>query len=42
MLHGILVHGTLRDSLYILATLLAQRTSLEPREIMSDTADTPT
>ena len=38
MLHGIVVPGTLRDSLYILATVLEQRTSLEPREIMSDTA----
>lgn len=38
MLHGIVVPGTLRDSLYILATLLGQRTSLEPKEIMSDTA----
>ncbi len=37
-LHGIVVPGTLRDSLYILATLLEQRTRLEPREIMSDTA----
>jgi TnpA family transposase len=38
MLHSIVVPGTLRDSLYILATLLGQRTSLEPKEIMSDTA----
>jgi TnpA family transposase len=38
MLHGIVVPGTLRDSLYILSTLLEQQTSLEPKEIMSDTA----
>jgi hypothetical protein len=37
-LHGIVIPGTLRDSLYILSTLLEQQTSLEPREIMTDTA----
>lgn len=38
LLHGMVVPGTLRDSLYILATLLGQRTNLDPKEIMSDTA----
>lgn len=38
LLHGIVVPGTLRDSLYILSVLLEQRTSLEPKEIMSDNA----
>lgn len=38
MLHGIVIPGTIRDSLYILSTLLEQRTSLRPTEIMSDTA----
>nr|WP_246581061.1 Tn3 family transposase [Deinococcus aestuarii] len=36
--HGITVPGTLRDSLLILAGLLEQKTHLDPREIMSDTA----
>lgn len=36
--HNIVVPGTLRDSLYILEGLLEQRTSLNPTEIMSDTA----
>lgn len=35
--HGIVVPGTLRDSLFILAGLLEQQTRLEPREIMADT-----
>ena len=35
--HGIVVPGTLRDSLYILAGLLEQQTRLDPREIMADT-----
>jgi TnpA family transposase len=35
--HGIVIPGTLRDSLFILAGLLEQQTSLEPREIMADT-----
>ena len=35
--HGIVVPGTLRDSLYILAGLLEQQTRLNPTEIMSDT-----
>lgn len=37
-LHGTVIPGTLRDSLYILAGLLEQQTSLKPREVMSDTA----
>ena len=36
--HGIVVPGTLRDSIYILEGLLEQKTSLNPTEIMSDTA----
>ncbi len=36
--HGIVVPGTLRDSLYILEGLLEQQTSLRPTELMSDTA----
>lgn len=36
--HGIVVPGTLRDSLYVLAGLLEQQTSLDPREIVTDTA----
>ncbi|GAA4389571.1 Tn3 family transposase [Hymenobacter koreensis] len=35
--HGIVVPGTLRDSLFILAGLLEQQTSLDPREVMADT-----
>lgn len=35
--HGIVVPGTLRDSLFILAGLLEQQTQLDPREIMADT-----
>ncbi|SDZ02055.1 Transposase and inactivated derivatives, TnpA family [Hymenobacter psychrophilus] len=35
--HGIVIPGTLRDSLFILAGLLEQQTSLDPREIMADT-----
>ena len=37
-LHGTVIPGTLRDSLYILAGLLEQQTVLQPREVMSDTA----
>ncbi len=37
-LHGIVVPGTLRDSIYILEGLLEQKTSLNPTEIMTDTA----
>lgn len=35
--HGIVIPGTLRDSLFILAGLLEQQTSLDPRELMADT-----
>lgn len=36
--HGIVVPGTLRDSIFVLEGLLEQQTSLTPREIMTDTA----
>jgi TnpA family transposase len=36
--HGIVIPGTLRDSLFILEGLLEQQTSLRPLEIMADTA----
>src|SRR5680860_1542361 len=36
--HGIVVPGTLRDSMFILDGLLEQQTGLAPTEIMSDTA----
>ena len=36
--HQIIVAGTLRDSLFILDGLLEQETSLQPTELMSDTA----
>jgi TnpA family transposase len=36
--HGLVVPGTLRDSLVVLMGLLEQRTSLRPREIMTDTS----
>jgi TnpA family transposase len=36
--HGIVIPGTLRDSLYILEGLLEQQTSLRPTEIMADTS----
>ncbi len=35
--HGIVIPGTLRDSIFILEGLLEQQTSLKPREIMTDT-----
>jgi TnpA family transposase len=35
--HGLVIPGTLRDSLYILDGLLEQETNLEPVEVMSDT-----
>ena len=35
--HGIVIPGTLRDSLFILSGLLEQQTRLEPQEIMADT-----
>ncbi len=36
--HGIVVPGTLRDSMFILEGLLEQQTSLRPTEVMTDTA----
>ena len=36
--HHIVIPGTLRDSIYILEGLLEQQTSLQPVEIMTDTA----
>jgi TnpA family transposase len=36
--HGIVVPGTLRDSLFLLEGLLDQTTSLQPKEVMTDTA----
>ena len=36
--HGIVVPGTLRDSMFILEGLLEQQTTLRPTEIMTDTA----
>jgi TnpA family transposase len=36
--HGIVIPGTIRDSLYILDGLLEQQTSLRPREVISDSA----
>lgn len=36
--HGIVVTGKLRDSLYVLEGILEQQTGLSPNEIMTDTA----
>jgi len=36
--HGIVIPGTIRDSLFLLSGLLEQTTSLRPIEIMTDTA----
>lgn len=36
--HGIVIPGTLRDSVFVLEGLLEQQTSLNPTEIMTDTA----
>lgn len=36
--HGIVIPGTLRDSLVLLEGLLEQQTSLQPTEVMTDTA----
>ncbi|MBE9039602.1 Tn3 family transposase [Oscillatoriales cyanobacterium LEGE 11467] len=36
--HGLVVPGTLRDSLAVLVGLLEQQTSLRPRELMTDTS----
>src|SRR5216684_2934575 len=38
--NAIVIPGTIRDSLYILEGLLEQQTSLNPIEIMADTAGT--
>ena len=37
-LNGIVITGTIRDSVYILEGLLEQQTSLNPVEIMTDSA----
>lgn len=37
-LNGVVIPGTLRDSMYILEVLLGQETNLQPREVMTDTA----
>ena len=36
-LHGQVIPGTIRDSLYILGALLEQPTTLKPKEVMTDT-----
>ena len=36
--HGIVIPGTLRDSLFLLDGMQDQQTSLDPREVMTDTA----
>jgi TnpA family transposase len=36
--HGIVIPGTIRDSLYLLEGILEQQSNLKPREIMTDTA----
>jgi TnpA family transposase len=36
--HGIVITGAIRDSLYLLDGMQDQQTSLDPREIMTDTA----
>jgi TnpA family transposase len=36
--HGIVIPGTLRDSIFVLEGLLEQQTDLNPTEIMTDTA----
>jgi TnpA family transposase len=36
--HGIVIPGTLRDSIFVLEGLLEQQTGLNPTEIMTDTA----
>lgn len=38
--HGIVVPGTLRDSIFVLEGLLEQQTGLKPIEIMTDTSGT--
>ncbi len=37
-LHGIVIPGTLRDSMYLLELVLEQQTNLRPMQIMTDTA----
>ena len=37
-LHGLVIPGTIRDSLYLLQCVLEQNTNLQPKEIMKDTA----
>lgn len=37
-LHGLVIPGTIRDSLYLLQCVLEQNTNLQPKEIMTDTA----
>ncbi|MCU5589245.1 transposase [Bacillus cereus] len=37
-LHGLVIPGTIRDSLYLLPFVLEQNTNLQPKEIMTDTA----
>ena len=36
--HGIVIPGTIKDSIYILEGLLEQQSSLQPTELMADTA----
>lgn len=36
--HGLVIAGTLRDSLFVLVGLLEQQTSLRPKELMTDTS----
>jgi len=38
--HGIVIPGTLRDSMFVLEGLLEQQTGLNPKEIMTDTTGT--
>jgi Transposase and inactivated derivatives, TnpA family len=38
--HGIVIPGTLRDSMFVLEGLLEQQTGLNPTEIMTDTTGT--
>lgn len=38
--HGIVIPGTLRDSIFVLEGVLEQQTGLNPTEIMTDTAGT--
>ncbi|MEI4605945.1 Tn3 family transposase [Bacillus cereus] len=37
VLHGLVIPGTIHDSLYLLQCVLKQDTSLQPKEIMTDT-----